>query len=87
MQDSTRVCVCGVVPARYGGLTGLLSKFPDHFVLENDAPFNHVSLRTLANASSAMAPAPPAKPGNRLRPWHWHSAVCPCSYDITMRRY
>jgi hypothetical protein len=31
--------------ARFGGLTPLLGKFPDRFVLENDPPFNHVSLR------------------------------------------
>lgn len=31
--------------ARFGGLTPLLGKVPDSFLLENDPPFNHVSLR------------------------------------------
>lgn len=30
--------------AKFGGLTQLLAKFPDRFVLESDPPFNHVSL-------------------------------------------
>lgn len=38
-----RVRVC-FNAGKFGGLTSLLSKFPEYFVLENDPPFNHVSL-------------------------------------------
>ncbi len=33
-----------VCAAKFGGLTPMLTRFPHHFVLENDPPFNHVSL-------------------------------------------
>lgn len=44
------------IKGKYGGLTPLLAKFPQHFVLENDPPFNHVSLTDSHYAAGALAP-------------------------------
>lgn len=40
------------IKTRYGGLTPLLSKFPDHFLLESDPPFNHVALKNSPQAAA-----------------------------------
>ena len=45
------VCVCVCVAVHFHGLMPLLSKYPRRFLLEDDPPFNHVTVGEAAETA------------------------------------